>query len=179
MIQAALFLLDTLAGFFSALFLLRFIMQWGRVSFVGPLGSFVLTLTSWAARPLRRVIPGLFGVDLASLVAAYLLQVALALAVFSLSTRGLAVPGGPEFVLLLLGFALRNLVRLAIYLLIVALIVQAVISWVNPRSPLAGPVNQLTRPILAPIRRVLPPISGIDLSPMVAIVLAQVLLILL
>lgn len=175
LIQAVLYLVDAVAGFFSALFLLRFFMQWVRASFTGPLGNFVVTLTNWAVRPLRRVIPGMFGVDLASLVAAFLLQVVLYLLVFGIST-GFAAPVGPEFALTLLGVALRSLLRLTIYLFIGVLIIQAVISWVNPYSPFAAPVNQLTRPILNPIRRILPPISGIDLSPMVAILLAQAFL---
>ena len=66
--------------------------------------------------------------------------------------------------------------RLAIYLLIGALLLQAVLSWINPYSPLSQPVSELTRPVLRPLQRVLPPIGGIDLSPLIAIVLAQLLL---
>jgi YggT family protein len=173
--QAFIFLADAVIGFFTVLFLLRFYMQAFRVSFSGPFGHFIVTLTNWAIKPLRRVVPGLFGLDLASLLAALALQLVLMALVVSLSsaifmadsaTLGLAVAWG----------AVRGVLRLSIYILIGALILQAVLSWVNPYSPLSGPVNQLTRPLLAPIRRVLPPISGIDLSPLVAILLAQVVL---
>ena len=77
---------------------------------------------------------------------------------------------------MVLWYALRALLRLAIYIVIGALIVQAVLSWVNPYSPLAAPAHQLTRPFLDPLRRFIPPISGIDLSPLVAILLLQTLL---
>ena len=74
-------------------------------------------------------------------------------------------------------FAVRGLLRLAVYIMIGALILQAVLSWINPYSPLAAPTYQLTRPLLDPIRRILPTISGIDLSPLVVILLLQALLI--
>ena len=173
--QILVFLADALAGFFGALFLLRFAMQAFRVSFSGPVGHFVVTLTDWAVRPLRRAIPGLLGLDLASLVAALALQALVAGLLFGL-LGGVLHGDGLDLVLAILWAALRGTLRLAVYLLIGVLIVQAVLSWVNPYSPLAGPANQLTRPFLAPIRKVLPTFSGIDLSPLVAILLAQVVL---
>jgi len=77
---------------------------------------------------------------------------------------------------MILLLAVRGLIRLAIYIMIGALILQAVLSWINPYSPIAGPANQLTRPVLDPLRRFIPTISGIDLSPLVAILLLQMLL---
>ena len=74
-------------------------------------------------------------------------------------------------------FAVRGLLRLAVYILIGALILQAVLSWINPYSPLAAPAHKLTRPLLDPLRRFIPLISGIDLSPLVAILLLQAVLI--
>jgi len=93
---------------------------------------------------------------------------------------GLAGPSintdGGTLALMVLWFAIRALLRLAVYIFIGALILQAVLSWINPYSPLAAPAYQLTRPILDPIRRIIPTISGIDLSPLVAILLLQVVL---
>ena len=93
---------------------------------------------------------------------------------------GLAGPSintdGGTLALMVLWFAIRALLRLAVYIFIGALILQAVLSWINPYSPLAAPAYQLTRPILDPIRRIMPTISGIDLSPLVAILLLQVVL---
>lgn len=173
--QVILFLADAVIGFFSVLLLLRFYMQAFRVSFSGPFGHFVLTLTNWAVKPLRRVVPGLMGLDLASLLAALLLQMLLMALALSLSSAAFLADGAALGVAVVWG-AVRSILRLSVYLLIGALILQAVLSWVNPYSPLAGPLNQLTRPFLSPIRRILPPISGIDLSPLVAILAAQVLL---
>lgn len=174
--QAVVFLLNAVVSFFCALFLLRFMMQAMRVSFGGQLGNFVMTLTNWAVKPLRRIIPGIGGLDWASLFAALALQLLLAGLLFGAAGLPLAADGAT--IALMIGwFAVRSLLRLAIYIVIGALILQAVLSWVNPYSPLAAPAYQLTRSLLDPIRRILPAISGIDLSPLVAILLLQAALI--
>lgn len=172
--QAISFLFDAIAGFFSVLLILRFLMQWLRVSFSGQLGSFVVSTTNWAVKPLRRLIPGWRGLDWASLLAAVLLQLALHALLLLLLGGGELIALNPLSLLLL---TLRALLRLGIYVFIGALILQAVLSWVNPYSPLAAPVQQLTRPLLAPLQRIVPVISGIDLSLLVAILLLQMLLI--
>jgi len=175
--QAFFFLLDAVVSFFCTLFILRFMMQAMRVSFAGQIGNFVVSLTNWAVKPLRRVVPGLGGMDWASLLAALALQLLLSLIVFAIaSPAGIEADSG-TVILMALWFALRALLRLAIYILIGAMILQAVLSWVNPYSPLSAPAHQLTRPVLDPIRRILPTISGIDLSPLVAILLLQAVLI--
>lgn len=172
--QAGLFLLNGVIGFFTFALLLRFYMQAFRVSFRNQVGAFVVQLTNGLVMPLRKVLPGLLGLDLASLLLAYLLQ-ALFLYVV------LALVGNPEGTAaglvgpILLGALLATL-RLSVYLLMVAVVVQAVLSWVNPYSPLAGPLAQFTRPFTGPVRRLVPPIAGIDLSPMIVLLLAQVLL---
>lgn len=173
--QAIAFLLDAVASFFCTLFLLRFMMQAMRVSFAGQIGDFVVKLTNWAVKPLRSVIPGLAGFDWASLIAALALQLLLSGLLIGLA--GPAINADPgSIALMVLWFAARALLRLAVYILIGALILQAVLSWINPYSPLAAPAYQLTRPLLDPIRRIVPSISGIDLSPLVAILLLQVAL---
>lgn len=173
--QVLFFLLDAVVSFFCTLFILRFMMQAMRVSFAGQLGNFVVSLTNWAIKPLRRVVPGLGGMDWSSLLAALTLQLLLSLIIFGLTGPAIEADGG-TVALMALWFALRALLRLAIYILIGAMILQAVLSWVNPYSPLSAPAHQLTRPVLDPIRRIVPTISGIDLSPLVAILLLQALL---
>jgi len=173
--QAIVFLLDAVISFFCTLFLLRFMMQVMRVSFAGQLGNFIVALTNWAVKPLRRIIPGLGGLDWSSLFAAFALQLVMAGIIIGLSNN-LATVDLVSLVPLLLWFALRALIQLAIYIMIGALILQAVLSWVNPYSPLSAPAQQLTRPLLDPIRRFVPLISGIDLSPLIAILLLQLLL---
>lgn len=169
--QAGFFLLKSLAEFLSILLLMRFFMQLFRVSFGNQIGAFVVQLTNWLVLPLRKVVPGVFGLDLSSLLPAYLLQVIVLLAAVALQA-GADVP-----IALILFGGLRALLRTSVYLLIGLLIVQAVLSWVNPYSPIGRPINQITQVFLGPIRRIVPPIANIDLSPLVAILLAQVVLI--
>jgi YggT family protein len=173
--QAVVFLLDAIAGFFCALLLLRFMMQALRISFAGQFGDFIVRMTNWAVKPLRRVIPGFGGMDWASVVAAFAIQLLLSVVIV-----GLAGPGGATdpgtMALAVAGYAVRAVMRLAIYILIAAMILQAVLSWVAPHSPLMRPADQLTRPLLAPVRRIMPTVSGVDLSPLVAILLLQVVL---
>jgi YggT family protein len=173
--QAIVFLLDAVASFFCTLFLLRFMMQALRVSFAGQIGDFVVKLTNWAVKPLRRIIPGVGGFDWASLLAALAVQLLFTGIVVGAATRFGEVDAGGVAPMIII-MALRALLRLTVYIMIGALILQAVLSWVNPYSPLSAPAYQLTRPILDPLRRIIPSISGIDLSPLVAILLLQALL---
>lgn len=173
--QAIIFLLDSVISFFCVLFLLRFLMQAMRVSFAGQPGNFVVALTNWAVKPLRRIIPGIAGLDWSSVFAAFALQLLLSGILIALSGR-FAETDIAGLAPMVLWFALRAVLRLAVYIMIGALILQAVLSWINPYSPLAAPAQQLTRPILDPIRRLVPLIGGIDLSPLVAILLLQVVL---
>ena len=176
MIKALLFLMDSLAGFLTGLLLLRFLMQLFRVSFANALGRLVVQLTNWLVTPLRRVLPGVFGLDLASLLPALLCQALVVTALIDLQ-GSLAVMEPASLVLLILGQALRATLRMAIYLMIGALIAQAVLSWVNPFSPLAPVFYALARPVLAPFQKRVPPLGGMDITPLVALIVIQLLLI--
>ena len=169
--QAIRYLLDVVFGLFTYALLLRFVMQWLRAPFRNPLGQAVVALTDWIVKPLRRVIPGWRGTDWASLVATYVFQFLWLLA-YALVFGGFGIMGaGVAFLLVATVVAL---VKAALWLLIVVVIAQAVLSWVAPDGPLSGLLNALTFPFLRPIRRVLPPIGGVlDLSPLVVIVIAQ------
>ena len=172
--QAGLFLLDALIGFFTFALLLRFYMQAFRVSFRNQVGAFVVQLTNGLVMPVRKVLPGLFGLDLASLLLAYALQALWSFARNSVEF-GLDRVLGNWPIVVFLGAFLATL-RISLLMLIGALILQAVLSWVSPYSPLATPLAQLTRPFTDPIRRVVPPIAGVDLSLLIALLLAQALL---
>ncbi len=174
--QAGIFLLDTLIGLFSLALLLRFYMQAFRAPFRNQVGAFVLQITNWLVMPLRKILPGVFGFDLASLAAAYSLQVLLIVAVILINTGGITTLPA-NMVVLVLWAALLATLRISIYLLIGALFIQAILSWVSPYSPLMPLATQLTRPFTNPIRHLVPPIANIDLSPVIAILLAQVTLI--
>src|ERR1700732_2415591 len=173
--QALRFLIDTAFGFLVYAALLRFIMQWLRAPFRNPIGQAVTALTDWVVKPLRRLVPGFGGYDWASLLFAWIGQV--------LWLAALAALGSAEFSGTLAGYllvlALVELLRASLWILIGAVFLQAILSWIAPDGPLAGVLNALTFRVLAPIRRVIPPLGGsLDLSPLIVIVLAQLALIL-
>ena len=172
--QIALFILDSVCGFLTLALLVRFAMQWARAPFRNPLGQFIVAVTDWMVRPLRRVIPGLFGLDMASLLLAWLWQVVYQGIALGLSGVLLAVSFAPALVVALL--ALLEVAKLGVYLVIGAVLVAAVFSWVNPYAPLADVFNTLTRPLLRPFRRFIPPVGGVDLSPLALLLLLQIAL---
>ncbi|HEY7945688.1 MAG: YggT family protein [Burkholderiales bacterium] len=173
--EALRFLVNVAFGLIVYSALLRFIMQWLRAPFRNPLGQAVAALTDWAVKPLRRLLPGFRGFDWASLLFAWLAQ-ALWLAV--LAALGGAALSGP-LAAALAALAVIELLKAALWILIVAVFLQALLSWVAPDGPLAGVLNALTFRFLAPIRRVVPPLGGtLDLSPLIVIVLAQLVLML-
>jgi YggT family protein len=170
------FLLDTLFGFFVFVLLARFYLQLMRAPFRNPLGQFIIALTNWLVVPARRVIPGMFGLDLSSFLLAWLIEALLLMLLYLL--RGGGLPSGPGAMLgMLLSLGLIELARYSLYLLIGVILVQAVISWINPYAPLAPLFNALAAPFLRPFRRVVPPIGNVDLSPLFVLVTAQLLLI--
>jgi YggT family protein len=173
--QAIKFLLDVAFGLVTYALLLRFVMQWLRAPFRNPLGQAVIALTDWVVKPLRRILPGWKGIDWASFVALLLFQFLWLLALYLVFGGGFALigPGLP----FLLVATLLAIVKAMLWLLIVVVFVQAILSWVAPDGPLAGTLNALTFPFLRPIRRVLPPLGGtLDLSPLIVIVVAQLAL---
>jgi len=174
LVQIGQFLIETLFGFFVYLLLLRFYMQVLRAPFRNPIGEFVATLTNWAVLPARRVTPGLFGLDLASLLLAWLVEILMRLAMAWLRGISLLAAPGAVFAMIAL-LAVIELARLSLNLLIGVVIVQVVISWVNPHAPFAGIFDALTRPFYRFFRRFIPAIGNIDLSPLFVLILAQVL----
>jgi YggT family protein len=174
--QIASFLVGVVASFFVYALLARFLFQWLRVPFRNVVGEFIVAVTNWIVAPARRVIPSLGGLDLASLLLALLVQAASLWLLFAIG--GVDFSSSPGIAAgILAGLALVDLVQYAIYIEIFALLVQAVLSWVNPYSPVGPVFDALTRKFLLPIRRIVPPLGGVDLSPLVLIVLLQVLLI--
>ena len=175
--QILKYLIDVVFGLFTFALLLRFVMQAMRAPFRNPLGQAVMALTDWIVKPLRRVFPGYKGLDWASLIATILFQFLWVLAL-RLVFGGFGFTG--DGVLYLLVRTVFELVNAVLWLFIVIVIVQAILSWVAPDGPLSGLLNALTFPLLRPIRKVIPPIGGaLDLSPLVFIVVAQILIMLL
>ena len=162
-------IVDAAATILGGVLLLRFWMQAVRVRPPASVSQFTFTLSDWLVKPLRRIVPGVGGYDWASLLGAFLV-VALATAlVFMIgATFG-------SFALL----AVYRFLTWIIYGFIALLIIEAVFSWINPQAPLAPFIRALNDPLLRPLRRVVPPIGGIDFSMLVAIILLQVAKILL
>lgn len=173
-----LLILNAVASFLTLMLLARFFMQWQRVSFRNQLGQFITATTDWLVLPLRRVIPGLFGLDIASLLPAWAVQALMVTIEFAL--RGLDFGGNPVGALLgVSGIGLVELMRMMVYLLIGVVLMSAILSWVNPYAPMAPVINALADPFLRPIRRVVPTIANVDLSPLVLLLVLQVVLMLL
>jgi len=176
--QILAFLLETFFGLFVFVLLARFYLQAFRASFRNPAGAFVLALTNWIVLPARRLVPSIAGLDLASFAAAWLAETVLLYLLYSLRSFDFGSAPGIALTLLLV-LALFELARISVYLMIGAVILQAVLSWVNPYTPLAPMLNALTRPFYRVFQRLIPPVGGIDLSPLLLLVLLQVALILL
>lgn len=165
-------ILALLFDLYISIVLVRFLLQMVRADFYNPLSQFVVTVTQPVIKPLRRLIPGVGGIDWASLIFAF----ALVLLKLLILLRG-DFQGG-SYWLLLLRLGIIEITLLILQTLQWCIIARAVLSWVDPygRNPLYHVLGQLTDPILRPIRRLIPPIGGLDLSPMfglLAILLAQ------
>ena len=171
--QAIIFLLETVFHLFVLAAMLRFYMQVFRASFRNPVAQFVVALTDFAVKPLRRIIPGLGGLDLASLFLAWMTEFVLLILVFLVRTQTLP-EGGALTAMLFLAFI--ALIRLSLYLLIAVVLVQAVLSWVSPYHPMMPLFDTLSRPFLKPFRKLIPLIGGVDLSPLALLVVCQLIL---
>lgn len=163
--------LDVLAGLVGGACLLRLYMQWLRAPFNNPLGQFVLAVSSWIVLPLRRVLPLRLGWDVASLIAALVIELVQFALLWMVAGSGGGLEGALTVVPVL---ALFGVVRLAVSGMTGLLMVYAVLSWVQTRSPLYATVERLCQPLLQPVRRIIPLVGGIDLSPLVLLVLLQI-----
>jgi YggT family protein len=157
-------IVDTVAGVVGGVLLLRFWMQVIRVRPPASIGQFTFTLTDWLVRPLRRILPGVGGYDWASLIGAFLI-VLLASAVMLLAGWS-----GQAVAL----YALFRFLNWIIYGFMGLLIIEVIFSWINPHAPLAPFVHALNDPLLRPLRRMIPPVGGLDLSVLVALILLQI-----
>ena len=167
LIEALIYIIQTLGSLYLLIVLLRFILQLVRADFYNPLSQFIVKATQPLVTPLRRIIPGFAGLDLASLVLAILVQ--LLLMVVTLTLMGYNVGG---FILQLLVWSLIGVTSLFLKVFFFALIISVILSWVAPGSynPGAQLVNQICEPLLAPFRKLLPNLGGLDISPIFAFI---------
>lgn len=168
--DAAIFIIQTLGSLYLLIVLMRFILQLVRANFYNPLCQFVVKATQPLLKPLRRVIPSLFGLDMSSLVLALLLQILLFAVILMLN-------GYQALTLLLLPWALIGVFSLFLKILFWSMIISVILSWVAPgsRSPGAELVALITEPVLAPFRRLIPNLGGLDISPIFAFIAIQLL----
>lgn len=161
-------IVDTVASVLAAVLLLRFWVQAVRVRPPSSIGQFMFSLTDWLVKPLRRLMPGVGGYDWASLLGAFLVAV-----LSTVIDLWVATSLSVDAVLLL---AVLRLAQWVLYGFMGLIIIEVIFSWVNPHAPLAPLVRALTDPLMRPLRRVIPPIGNIDLSPLVAFVLLRIAL---
>ncbi|MDZ4262977.1 MAG: YggT family protein [Pseudomonadota bacterium] len=158
--SATAFLVETVFGIYMMLVLVRLLLQLARADFYNPVCQFIVKATNPPLKPLRRVIPGLMGIDMAAVVLLLALQmlklflIALA-AGMSLSFAGLLV------------MSIGELIAMVLNLYMISILIQIVLSWVGQGNytPLTSLLYTLNEPVMQPARRILPPMSGIDLSP--------------
>lgn len=172
--QATLMVLDAVFDLFIITALVRFWMQAFRAPVFNPLGQFAIALTDWAVKPLRRIVPGAFKLDWSSLIVAGLLEYILD--IVTLLILGGSVTENPAVLSILLFMAFVKLVRYSIYVFMGALIILVVLSWVAPHHPVMPFFDALTRPFMRPARRMIPPIGGVDISPLFVFLFFQILL---
>jgi YggT family protein len=174
--QAIAVVLDTLFDLVILGALVRFWMQAMRAPTRNPIAQFSMAITDFAVRPLRRVVPGLFRLDLASFLVAWILELILQVLLIMLGGTSPIETPGVLAPLVFLSFVL--LLRLSIYVFMAAVIIQAVLSWVSAHHPFAPFFDALTRPFLRPVQRAIPPIGGMDISPLFVFIFFQLLLML-
>lgn len=170
-----LFLLEAVFSLMTFAFLLRFYFQLTKASFQNPFAQLVVTLTNFAVTPLRRVLPSIGKMDISTLLLAYTTQLLLNFLSLLLKGFPLFVAGGQVW-FVLLGLAFLGVVSVSISIFLYAVLIQAVLSWVNPHTPIAPTLNSLTYPVLRLFRKYIPPAGQFDLSPLVFIILAQLVL---
>jgi len=163
--NAGVFLIETLFGLYILAVMLRFLLQWVRADFYNPLAQVLVKVTNPPLVPLRRIIPGFRGIDFASILLMLVLQ-ALALILIGMVNDVAFQPVG----LAVLSFT--KLLSLVFNVFFFSILIQVIISWISPGShnPVVSLLHSLNEPLMRPVRRIIPPISGLDLSPLVVMI---------
>lgn len=172
--QALAFLVETVFQLYLAALMLRILLEALRADYYNPVCQALIKVTDPLVKPLSRLVPNMGSVSLAGIIWLYVLEVVLLLLLMAIGGGSLSLPA-------LALFAILRLLRMLLVLYLVLIIVSVILSWVGQgfRHPIVPLIYQLTEPVLAPIRRVLPSLGGLDLSPLVAVIIIQFLIILL
>ena len=172
--QAAIFLVQLFFDIFILAFLLRYLLTKLRINSYNPLSEVIIRVTNPVLKPLRRMIPGYYGFDWSSIVALLLIQ-SLEIIITQLIIRGDVIAINALFIL-----TMANLLKMILYIYMFTIIIQVIISWINPSAynPIVTIMSQLTDPILRPVRRIASFGGGLDFSPLIVLVIIQLLMIL-
>lgn len=164
------FLIQVVFDLYILVVMLRFLLQLVRADFYNPISQFCVKMTAPLLRPLRRMIPGIGGIDVASIVLMLLLKIVEL-------TLIMLVTGQASPLLMALALAIPELLELTLNVFLFAILIQVILSWVNPGAynPATSILYAITNPLLRPAQRLIPPIGGIDLSPMAVLVAIQLL----
>lgn len=171
--QVALFLLDMILQPFIVILLLRFHLQWLRAPMRNQVGEFIMAISNFVVLRTRRYVPSFRGYDSATLLLAFGLEI-----IYMYLSEFIWLYNTPGIINLVLGLFIIGIVKLigmSINILLVAVIIQAVLSWFNPHTPAAPILNAITVPFLLPLRRRIPPVGNIDLSALVLIIICQLM----
>ena len=173
--QAAVFLIQIIFGLYILAVLLRYLLARVRADFYNPLSQFIVKVTNPAIKPLRRIIPGYFGIDWPSIILLFIVQAVEIVLIGLIASGRIPAPLG-LFVL-----TIAYLIKEIIYVFLFIIIIQVIISWVHPGAynPITVLLYQLSEPILKPVRRLIPPAGGFDWSPLIVLIGFQLLIILL
>lgn len=159
------FLVQVVFGFYVLMVMLRFLLQLFHADFYNPISQFIVRITSPVLTPIRRVIPGISGIDVSSLLLAWILTTIELMLILAINGAG------PQFILAAL-LAIPNLIDLVINIFLFSIIIQVVLSWIGQGSynPATNLIYNITEPLLGPARRLIKPMGGLDLSPMLVLI---------
>lgn len=170
-----LLITNTLIDLYVLLVMLRFILQMMRADFYNPISQFVVRATTPPLKPLRRVIPGVGGQDMAAVVLCLLILVVKYFIMRAMGAGGIELvnviaPIGSASIGGLIVIAIADWLAIFINVFLFAIIIQVILSWVNPGAynPAIGLINSISAPVLKPVQRFIPPLGGLDLSPLFA-----------
>ena len=170
--QALVYLIDMVSSFYIICLMLRFLLQWVKADFYNPVCQGLIKITRFGLHPLRRIIPGLFGLDIAALVLMYGVQVV----AIGAEAKIIGLPIS-HFIMVV---ALFKLIMTLLQVYFFGILIMALMSWFVQdlyRNPMYVLLHQLNEPLLGPVRKILPPMGGFDLSPLLILILLQVVMI--
>jgi YggT family protein len=170
--NAAIFLVNTLFDLYVFILGIRIILVWSRVNYFNPVSQFIVKLTGFIITPIRRILPNVLHIELATLLFMFIIEMV------KFALIGFVSLGTPQIEGLII-LAIADMLKTILTIFFYAILLQAVLSWIRPGpSPLNELLTQMTNRILRPIQRVIPPVGGFDISPIPALIGFQLLIIL-